>query len=258
MLQSSMNGSASNLPDNTGRSFSSSFSAQSGAGSPVFHHTGNIQGLHNIHGNFNVPNIPGTLGSRSSTMNNIPSSVVQQAAGGNLSSGRFASNNLPAALSQISHSSAHGHSGMTNRGGMNVVGNQGYSSSSNGVGGSIPGVLPTSAAIGNRTTVPGLGVNPVMGNAGPRLTSSVGNIVGGGNIGRNISSGGLSMPGLSRLNLTGNSGSGNLNVQGQNRLMGGVLQQGNLPCSDSALLLMFPCFCLPLVSNIMKFIILIA
>ncbi|KAL3850724.1 hypothetical protein ACJIZ3_012606 [Penstemon smallii] len=222
-----MNGSASNLPDNTGRSFSSSFSAQSGAGSPVFHHTGNIQGLHNIHGNFNVPNIPGTLGSRSSTMNNIPSSAVQQAAGGNLSSGRFASNNLPAALSQISHSSAHGHSGMTNRGGMNVVGNQGYSSSSNGVGGSIPGVLPTSAAIGNRTTVPGLGVNPVMGNAGPRLTSSVGNIVGGGNIGRNISSGGLSMPGLSRLNLTGNSGSGNLNVQGQNRLMGGVLQQAS-------------------------------
>ncbi|KAK4492026.1 hypothetical protein RD792_002816 [Penstemon davidsonii] len=44
-------------------------------------------------------------------------------------------------IRKISHSSAHGHSGMTNRGGMNVVGNQGYSSSSNGVGGSIPGVL---------------------------------------------------------------------------------------------------------------------
>lgn len=129
---------------------------------------------------------------------------------------------------QISHSSVHGHSGMANRGGMGVVGNQGYSSSTNGVGGSIPGMLPTSAAIGNRTNVPGLGVSPGLGNTGPRITSSMGNIVGGGNIGRNLSSGGLSVSGLSsRLNLSGNSGSGNLNVQGQNRLMGNVLQQGN-------------------------------
>ncbi|KAK6163233.1 hypothetical protein DH2020_000097 [Rehmannia glutinosa] len=211
---SSLNGSSSSLPDSTGRSFSSSFSAQSGAGSPVYHHTGelfvgritvfffyisvivsvvltgNMQGLHNIHGNFNVPNMPGALGSRSTTMNNIPSSGVPQA-GGNLSSGRFASNNLPVALSQISHSGAHVHSGMASRG--------------------------------------GLGVNPVLGNSGPRITSSVGNIVGGGNIGRNISTGGgLSVPGLtSRLNLTANSGSGNINVQGQNRLMGGVLQQAS-------------------------------
>ncbi|KAK6142204.1 hypothetical protein DH2020_000001 [Rehmannia glutinosa] len=249
---SSLNGSSSSLPDSTGRSFSSSFSAQSGAGSPVYHHTGelfvgritvfffyisvivsvvltgNMQGLHNIHGNFNVPNMPGALGSRSTTMNNIPSSGVPQA-GGNLSSGRFASNNLPVALSQISHSGAHVHSGMASRGGMSVIGNQGYNGSTNGVGGSIPGILPTSAAIGNRTSVPGLGVNPVLGNSGPRITSSVGNIVGGGNIGRNISTGGgLSVPGLtSRLNLTANSGSGNINVQGQNRLMGGVLQQAS-------------------------------
>ncbi|GFQ06361.1 probable not transcription complex subunit vip2 [Phtheirospermum japonicum] len=227
LLNSSLNGSSSSLPDSTGRPFSSSFSAQSGAGSSVFHHTGNMQGLHNIHGNFNVPNMPGALGSRSTTMNNIPSSGVQQA-GGNLSSGRFASNNLPGGLSQISHSSAHVHSGLANRSGMNIVGNQGYSSSTNGVGGSIPGILPTSAAIGNRTTVPGLGVNPVLGNSGPRITSSVGSIVGGGNIGRNISSGGLSVPGLSsRLNLAANSGSGNLNVQGQNRMMGGMLQQAS-------------------------------
>lgn len=227
-LLNSLNGSSSSLPDNTGRSFSSSFPAQSGAGSPVFHHTGNVQGLHNLHGNFNVPNMPGALGSRSTALNNIGSSGMQQAAG-NLSTGRFASNNLPVGLSQISHSNAHVHSGMANRGGMNVIGNQGYSSNSNGVGGSIPGILPTSAAIGNRTSVPGLGVSPGLGNVGPRITSSMGSIVGGGNIGRNISSGGgLSVPGLaSRLNLTGNSGSGNLNMQGQNRLMGGVLQQAS-------------------------------
>lgn len=113
---------------------------------------------------------------------------------------------------------------------MSVVGNPGYSNNNSGVGGSIPGILPTSAAIGNRSSVQGLGMSTILGNAGPRMSNSVGNIVGGGNIGRNISSGaGLSVPGLgSRLNLTANTGSGNLNVQGSNRLMGGVLQQGKL------------------------------
>jgi hypothetical protein len=126
---------------------------------------------------------------------------------------------------QLSHGSSHGHSGVTNRGGISVVGNPGFSSSTNGVGGSIPGILPTSAAIGNRNAVPGLGVSPILGNAGPRITSSMGNM---GNIGRSIGSGGgLSVPGLaSRLNLNANSGSGSLNVQGQNRLMGNVLAQG--------------------------------
>lgn len=42
----------------------------------------------------------GTLGSRNTTINNVPSSNVQQATG-NLSGGRFASNNLPVALSQV-------------------------------------------------------------------------------------------------------------------------------------------------------------
>ncbi|GMP55806.1 hypothetical protein CsSME_00020516 [Camellia sinensis var. sinensis] len=139
-LQSSLNGSASNLPDGTGRSFATSFSAQSGAASPVFHHTGTIQGLHNLHGSFNVPNMPGTLASRNSTVNNVPSSWVQQPTG-SLSSGRFASNNLPVALSQISHGSSHGHSGVTNRGGMSVVGSPRFSNSANGVGGSIPGIM---------------------------------------------------------------------------------------------------------------------
>ncbi|KAA3471754.1 putative NOT transcription complex subunit VIP2 isoform X1 [Gossypium australe] len=57
----------------------------------------------------------------------------------------------------------------------------------------------------------------------------MGNMVGGGNIGRTLSSGGgLSVPGLaSRLNLSGNSGSASLTVQGQNRLMSGVLPQGS-------------------------------
>ncbi|KAF7805523.1 putative NOT transcription complex subunit VIP2 isoform X1 [Senna tora] len=225
---SSLNGSASNLPDGTGRSFATSFSGQSGAASPVFHHTGSIQGLHNIHGSFNVPNMPGTLASRSSTINSIPSGGVQQPTG-SLSSGRFGSNNLPVALSQLSHGSSHGHSGVTSRGGISVVGNPGFSSTTNGVGGSIPGILPTSAAIGNRNAVPGLGVSPILGNAGSRITSSMGNMVGGGNIGRSISSsGGLSVPGLtSRLNLSANSGSGGLSVQGQNRLMSSVLPQGS-------------------------------
>ncbi|KAK8262698.1 hypothetical protein V6Z11_D13G276800 [Gossypium hirsutum] len=190
LLNSSVNGSASNIPDSSGRSFATSFSGQSGAASPGFHHTGTIQGLHGIHGSFNVPNMPGTLTSRNSTLSNVPTGGVQQPTG-NLSGGRFASNNLPVALSQLSHGSSHGHSGVTNRG--------------------------------------GLGVSPILGNAGPRITSSMGNMVGGGNIGRSISSGGgLSVPGLaSRLNLSANSGSGSLSMQGQNRLMSGVLPQGS-------------------------------
>ncbi|KAH1207794.1 putative NOT transcription complex subunit VIP2 [Glycine max] len=186
---SSLNGSASNLPDGAGRSFATSFSGQSGVASPVFHHSGSIQGLHNIHGNFNVPNMPSTLTSRNSTINSVPTGGGVQQPSASLSSGRFASNNLPVALSQLSHGSSHGHSGVNSRG--------------------------------------GLGVSPILGNAGPRITSSMGNMVGGGNIGR-ISSGGLSVPGLaSRLNVSGNTGSGGLGVQGQNRLMSGVLPQGS-------------------------------
>ncbi|XP_010535513.1 PREDICTED: probable NOT transcription complex subunit VIP2 [Tarenaya hassleriana] len=225
-LHSSIGGSASNLPDGSGRAFAASYSSQSGAPSPAFHHNGNIQGLHNIHGSYNIGNLPGTLASRNSSMN-IPSPGVQQPSG-SISGGRFPSNSLPVALSQLSHGNSHPHSGVTGRGGINVVGNPGYSSNPNGVGGSIPGILPTSAAISNRNAVPGLGVSQLMGNAGARITTSMGNIVGGGNMGRSISSGsGLSIPGLaSRLNLAPNSGSG-INIQGQNRMMGGVLPQGS-------------------------------
>lgn len=184
LLNSALNESNANLSDTTVRPFGASFSAQSASATPGFHHAGTVQGLHNMHGSFNMPNMPGSLTSRNTTMNGVPSSAVQQPTG-NLSNGRFASNNIPVALSQISHGSTHG----TNRG--------------------------------------GLGVSPMLGNTGPRITSSIGNIVGGGNIGRNLSSGGgLTMPGLaSRLNLSANSGSGNVNVQGPNRLMGGVLPQ---------------------------------
>ncbi|XP_047095318.1 probable NOT transcription complex subunit VIP2 isoform X2 [Lolium rigidum] len=63
------------------------------------------------------------------------------------------------------------------------------------------------------------GASSVLGNLGPRITNSVGNIVGGSSIGRSISSAGLSMPGIaSRINSSGNSGSGALNIPGSNRM----------------------------------------
>ncbi|KAH7677606.1 CCR4-NOT transcription complex subunit 2 protein [Dioscorea alata] len=224
LLNSTLNGSTSNLPDSTGRPFATSFSAQS-ATAPGFHHSGGVQGLHNIHGSFNVPNIPPSLASRNAALSGVPSSGVQQP-GGSISSGRFTTNNIPVAMSQISHGGSHGHSGVTSRGGINVVGGSAYSSSMNGVGVSIPGLSSNSGTGGSRNSVPGLGVSPILGNVSSRITNSMGNIVGGGNMGRGISSGGLSISGLtSRVNLAANSGSGSLNVQGPNRLMGGMLQQ---------------------------------
>ncbi|KAG6476858.1 hypothetical protein ZIOFF_066106 [Zingiber officinale] len=110
----------------------------------------------------------------------VPSCGVQQP-GGSIPSGQFSSNNLLVALSQMPHGS-----GVTNRGGINVVGNHAFSSSNiNGVTGSITGISSSSTS-GNRSSVPGLGVSLVLGNVGSRLTSSIGNIVGGGNMGRSI------------------------------------------------------------------------
>ncbi|XP_073114477.1 probable NOT transcription complex subunit VIP2 isoform X1 [Elaeis guineensis] len=216
LLNSGLNGSASNLSDSIGRPFATSFSAQS-ATVPGFHHSG----LHNIHGSFNVPNMPSSFASRNAAMSGIPSSGVQQP-GGSISSGRFASNNIPVAMSQLSH----GQSGVTNRGGISVVGNLAFSNSTNGVGGLVPGISSNLASAGNRNSVPGIGVSPILGNLGPRITGSVGNIVGGSNTGRSIVSGGLSVPGVaSRMNLAANTGNGSLNVQGSNRLMSGILQQ---------------------------------
>ncbi|XP_074584510.1 putative NOT transcription complex subunit VIP2 [Curcuma longa] len=219
LLNSTLNGSTSNL-DSSGRPYATSFSGQA-ATTPGFHPSGALQGLHNIHGSYNLPNMPGSLASRNAAMGGVPSGGVQQP-GGNIPSGRFTSNNILVALTQMTHGS-----GVTNRGGINVGNHSFGNSNMNGVGGSISGISPNSAT-GNRTSVPGLGVSPVLGNVGPRLASSMGNIIGGGNMGRNISSGGLSVPGLaSRVNLATNSGSGSLNVQVPNRLISGMLQQAN-------------------------------
>ncbi|CAN6245858.1 unnamed protein product, partial [Urochloa humidicola] len=213
LLNSSLNSSASNLPDSTGRPFTAAFSGQSGS-IPGFHHSG----LHNIHGSFNLPNMPGSLAQRNAAMSGLPSSGVQQP-GGSIS-GRFTSNNLPVAMSQIPHA----HSGVSGRG-MNVGAGPAFSSSMN-IGGNMQGLSSSLGAGGSRNSVPGMSVSPSLGNLGPRITSSVGNIVGGNNIGRNISSGGLSVPSIaSRMNLSGNTASGNLNVQGSSRMMNGLLQQ---------------------------------
>lgn len=164
--------------------------------------------------------MPGSLPQRNAAMSGLPSSGVQQP-GGSIS-GRFASNNLPVAMSQIPHA----HSGVSGRA-MNVGGGQAFSSGMN-IGGTIQGLSSNLGSSGNRNSVPGMSVSPALGNLGPRITSSVGNIVGGSNMGRNISSGGLSAPSIaSRINFSGNAGSGSLNVQGSNRMMNGLLPQGS-------------------------------
>jgi len=150
-------------------------------------------------------------------MSGFPSSGVQQP-GGSIP-GRFPSNNLPVAMSQIPHA----HSGVSGRG-MNFGGGPAFSSSMN-IGGNIQGLSG-----GSRNSVPGISVSPSLGNSGPRITSSVGNIVSGSSIGRNISTGGLSVPSIaSRMNLSGNAGSGSLNVQGSSRMMNGLLHQQASP-----------------------------
>ncbi|KAL3818103.1 hypothetical protein ACJIZ3_004008 [Penstemon smallii] len=83
-----MNGSNSNLPDGSGRAFATSFNAQSGSSGAVLNQSGNIQGLHNINGGFNMSNIPGQYASRNSA--NIPNNVQQ--APGSVSNGRYAMN----------------------------------------------------------------------------------------------------------------------------------------------------------------------
>jgi CCR4-NOT transcription complex subunit 2 len=98
----------------------------------------------------------------------------------------------------------------------------------NAIGGSIQALSSNLANVDNRNSAPGLTASPVLGNLGPRISNS-GSIVGG-STGRSISSGGLSMPGIaSRMNLTGNSGSAAINIQGSNR-MSSMLQQGMWYC----------------------------
>lgn len=164
LLNSGMNGSAPNLPDATGRAFTTSFSSQSGSAAADLNHSDGI-GLRSINGSFNIANMSGTYTSRNSTLNGAgPMSGVQPAAG-SISNGRFTVNNLPVALSQQSSASSHGHAGITNNGGS--------------------------------------GISQNLGNTG-RIISSMGNLVNSANVGRSLSSGGgLNMPGVaSRLNLT--------------------------------------------------------
>ncbi|KAG6527489.1 hypothetical protein ZIOFF_009592 [Zingiber officinale] len=116
-----LNGSTSNLVDSSGRPYTTLFSGQSAA-VPGFHTSGGLQGLHNIHGSFNLPNVPGSLASRETAMGVVPSDASW--------------------------------SGVTNRGGINVVGNHAFSSSNiNEVTGSITGISSSSAS-GNRSSVP--------------------------------------------------------------------------------------------------------
>uniref|UniRef100_A0A0C9S8H0 TSA: Wollemia nobilis Ref_Wollemi_Transcript_11227_2840 transcribed RNA sequence n=1 Tax=Wollemia nobilis TaxID=56998 RepID=A0A0C9S8H0_9CONI len=188
--ESMLNNPSSNLLDSTstGWPFGTSFSAQS-ATNPVFHHSvGSIQGLHNVHGNYSMPTMPASISSRNSGFGGLPSGGVHQPSGG-LSTGRFASNNLPVALSQLSHTGLHGHTTMTNRGGS--------------------------------------GVSPLTSNTGARMTSSAANIMGGaggaaaGSLGRTISIGGGQ-------NVSGSSsrvGTGGIGVQGPGRPIGTVPQQ---------------------------------
>nr|GMD80019.1 probable NOT transcription complex subunit VIP2 isoform X1 [Ipomoea batatas] len=120
LLNSGLNGSASNLPETTARALATSFSAQSGSTATVLNHSG-VQSLQGIHGNFNMSNVHGTFASRNSAMTGGPSGSVQQA--GNVSNGRFSINNIPTVLSQLSLASSHGHSGATNIGGSGVIAN---------------------------------------------------------------------------------------------------------------------------------------
>ncbi|KAI3969133.1 hypothetical protein MKW92_024234 [Papaver armeniacum] len=197
ILNSSLSGSNSNLPESTSRPFATSFAGQSAAPSPVYNHSGTMQGMQNMNGNFSVQNMSSTLTARSAAGNGAPSSGMQQPIG-SLSSGRYPSNNIPVGLSQpglqISLGGSQGHPGIPNRGGINIVGNLAFTGS-------------------------------IIGVSGARMTSSMGNISIGGNNGRNISSGGMSVSGLaSRLNMTANTGSGNLAAQGPNRYMGATPQ----------------------------------
>eukprot|EP01018_Ginkgo_biloba_P033293 Gb_27080 [translate_table: standard] len=187
--ESMLNSSTSNLLDSTstGWPFATSFSAQSGS-NPAFHHSGSIQGLQNAHGNYSMPTMPTSLSSRNSGFGGLPSNGVHQPSG-TLSTGRFASNNLPVALSQLTHNGLHGHMGTTNRGGS--------------------------------------GVSTLTSNVGTRMTISAGNIIGGagagGSLGRTMSiSSGQTVPGS-----TSRVGTGGIGVQGPGRPMSSIPQQAS-------------------------------
>lgn len=139
---------------------------------------------------------------------------------------------------QLSHGGLHGHSSMTNRTGLSVVGNHAFSSSMNGVGGSGLGGPPGSNSIANRGSLSGLGVTPSqMGGVGPRIGNAVGNIGGGGGVSlaggggltRALNAGGgVNVQSLngSRVNMGPLSSSSGIGVQGPGRPGSSMLQQG--------------------------------
>lgn len=63
-------------------------------------HAGTPQGLHNMQGSYNVPNMSGTHLPRNSTINVVPSGSMQQSTG-NFLTGRVGSNNIPSVFSQV-------------------------------------------------------------------------------------------------------------------------------------------------------------
>ncbi|KAJ3669124.1 hypothetical protein LUZ60_011074 [Juncus effusus] len=204
LLNTNLNGGTSNLTDSTGRPFTTSFSNQS-ASVQNYHHSG----LHNMHGNFNMQNMTGSLAPRNTAMSGIPSSGVQQP-GANISASRFSTNNLPVAMSQI----PHGHSGVTNRTQLNLPSNNQASGFSSSGLSSIGGAAILQTGVPSRSS--NMTVNPVLGNLGPLRM--------GGNVGRTISSGGIGVSGIqSRMNV---GAGGNVGLQGSSRIMGNMLAQG--------------------------------
>ncbi|XP_076953291.1 putative NOT transcription complex subunit VIP2 isoform X1 [Bidens hawaiensis] len=202
ILNSGVNGSTT-FPDATGRAFTSAFTSQLGSSAADMNHNDAIDvlGLRSINGNYNIPSMSGAYTSRNSGLNGHLNGVQPPA--GSISNGRYAVNNLPAALSLQSGASSLGLSGISNNGGS-------------GLGQSI----------GNREQI--------------ISSMAMGNLVNGGNIGRCLSSGGLNMPGVaSRLNLTapqmvsllGNSYSGGGGPLSQNQF-----QAGNNHLNSMALL----------------------
>ncbi|KAJ7563161.1 hypothetical protein O6H91_03G098700 [Diphasiastrum complanatum] len=209
-----------------GRPFTA-FSAQSGS-TPVFHHGGNLQGLHNVQGSYNMQT-PNSLSSRNSGLASVSSSGVHQPSG-TLPTGRFAANNLPIGLSQLSQGGLHGHNTMSNRANISLIGSHPLSSGMNGSGVSGP---PGTVTISNRGSLAGLGVSlSQMGSTGTRIPTSGSAIASGGgpggNLNRALNAGsGLSVPTLggSRGNMGPVNSGGGLGLQGQGRPMSPMLQQ---------------------------------
>nr|PNR29749.1 hypothetical protein PHYPA_028443 [Physcomitrium patens] len=200
--ESMLNGSASTLLDSgsSARPFASSgYSAQSGT--PFAHHGGNLQGLHNAQASYNMQSVQNSVSSRNQGLGGNPSSGGHQSTG-NLQGGRFTSNNKPVDFSQqSSHGSLHGQSAMTSRAGIIAAG-----------GGTLQ-----------------------MGASGPRISSTVGSIGGGGSL---SGGGGLSRSlnaavqlnaaslGGARVNMSSLNNSGGISVQGLGRPVNSMLQQG--------------------------------